>query len=237
MIEDLIEKKTSNMKYLNSYADKETTEWANFWYDKANHKSDRRILLIGDSVSRQIRSTMSALLQCPVDLFATSAALRDRMFWDQLKCFFENGLYSYEAIFIWVGNHSRRNEDGTDYFSDHDYQRFHSDFTTLIEISMEIAPKVIILSTLHMFIRRNSNKYIEFIREIIGFRPKEILDDNENAVVEVKNKIIQQVANEHGLPFYDIDKTLLESKYWHKDNIHYISKSNKFVASRLIELL
>lgn len=237
MIGILIEKSTRDNKYLNSYADKEATEWVNFWYDKANQKSDRRILLIGDSVSRQIRSTMSALLQCPVNLFATSAALRDSMFWNQLKCFFENGLYSYEAIFIWVGNHSRRSEDGTGYFSDYDFQRFHSDFSTLVEICRGIAPKVIILSTLHMFIRRNANKYFESIREIVGIRPKETLDYKENAVVEVKNKIIEQVASEQGLLFYDIDKTLLKSKYWHKDNIHYISKSNKFVASRLIELL
>ncbi len=237
MIINIIKEATDNKNYLNTYPDKETTEWVNFWYDKANTKADKRILLVGDSVSRQIRSTMAAKLNCPTDLFATSAALRDKMFWDQFKCFFENDLYKYDAVFVWVGNHSRRTEDGSGYFTEYDYQRFQSDFNTLIEICQGIAPKVIILSTLHMFLRRKTNKFFQFFREEIGLRPKETLDHNENSVVEVKNKIIEQVALEKGLSFYDIDKALLESKYWHKDNIHYINKSNDFVASKLIDLL
>lgn len=37
---------------LNSYKDKETTEWSNFWYDQANVQGGGRILLVGDSIAR-----------------------------------------------------------------------------------------------------------------------------------------------------------------------------------------
>lgn len=65
-----------NAEYLplNSYKDKETTEWSNFWYDQANVQGTRRILLVGDSIARQYRRTLSEKLKSPVDLFATSAA-------------------------------------------------------------------------------------------------------------------------------------------------------------------
>ena len=69
---------------LNSYKDKEATEWSNFWYDQANVRGGaHRILLVGDSIARQYRRGLSEKLKCPVDLFGTSAALRDSMFWDQ----------------------------------------------------------------------------------------------------------------------------------------------------------
>ncbi|MCM1520317.1 MAG: hypothetical protein NC098_05980 [Lachnoclostridium sp.] len=234
---DKIDEIICKNEYLNSYNGKESTEWSNFWYDQANTESEHRILLIGDSVSRQIRGTMARKLNCPVDLFATSAALRDIMFWEQFKCFFKNGLYHYDAVFIWIGNHSRRKEDGTDFFTQYDYQRFHNDFSKLVDICRASFPKVIILSTLHMFIPRKANRYIEYIREILNIKPKEKFDDAENAVVEAKNKIIEQVANEYNLTFYDIDDIMLKSKYWHKDNIHYIRKSDSFVTSKLISLL
>lgn len=82
-----------NAEYLplNSYKDKETTEWSNFWYDQANVQGTRRILLVGDSIARQYRRTLSEKLKSPVDLFATSAALRDSMFWDQWHCFLKAG--------------------------------------------------------------------------------------------------------------------------------------------------
>ncbi|WP_368350547.1 hypothetical protein, partial [Parabacteroides merdae] len=56
---------------LNSYKDKETTEWSNFWYDQANVQGGGRILLVGDSIARQYRRSLSEKLKCPVDLFGT----------------------------------------------------------------------------------------------------------------------------------------------------------------------
>lgn len=44
---------------MNSLAGKEETEWCNFWYDKASSDTGRRMLLVGDSIARQVRRTLS----------------------------------------------------------------------------------------------------------------------------------------------------------------------------------
>lgn len=224
-------------EYLNSYSDKENTEWCNFWYDKANTKSDRRILFVGDSVARQVRRTMSEMTGCPVDLFATSAALRDKMFWDQWNCFFRNGLYQYDAIFIWVGNHSRMSEDGKSLYREPDYERFKMDFRTLVRKCEERSSKIIILSTLHMFEIKQHNKFLQIALRKLMLKLNEKLNATDNVVVEGKNRIMEEVAKEFDFIFHDIDADLMSSKFCHKDFIHYFPESNKYVAEILIEQL
>lgn len=224
-------------KWLNSLPDKELTEWSNFWYDKANQNIDKRILLVGDSVARQVRRTLAEITNNPVDLFATSAALRDQMYWDQWECFFKNNLYRYDAIFVWVGNHSRMSEDGKSYFTEYDYRRFRADFSYLIDRCLDISSDITVLSTLHMYKWRKYNHDIERIRRKLMIKPKEHLNHEENVVVEGKNRIMQEVAEEKNVRFYDIDSVLMESDYWHTDFIHYIPESNTFVANILLQLM
>ena len=54
---------------------REQIEWCNFWYDNAVNSDAKRILIIGDSTARMVRSTLSKLLGRPVDLFATSSSI------------------------------------------------------------------------------------------------------------------------------------------------------------------
>lgn len=159
------------------------------------------------------------------------------MFWDQWQCFFKNGLYEYNTIFCWVGNHSRKDENGNGFFGEHDYKRFYHDFARLITECKSRAPKVIVLSTFHIFLWRKYNNEIERIRRKLRLKPKEYLNDEENVVVENKNRIMKAVAEEYNLPFYDIDAILMKSKFWHVDFIHYIPESNSFVAECLFRLL
>lgn len=221
---------------LNSLLDKELTEWSNFWYDKANKNVEKRILLVGDSVARQVRRTLSEITTIPVDLFATSAALRDQMYWDQWECFFKNDLYKYDAIFVWVGNHSRMSEDGKSYFTEYDYRRFRTDFAFLLEQCLDKSSNIIVLSTLHMYKWRKYNHDIERLRRKLMIKPKEYLNYEENIVVEGKNRIMKEVAEEKNIRFYDIDSVLMESKFWHTDFIHYIPESNLFISKILKEL-
>lgn len=48
---------------------------------------------------------------------------------------------------------------------------------------------------------------------------------------------MREIASEKGVCFYDIDKQLMNSKFWHTDFIHYIPESNKFVCELLRGLL
>lgn len=92
--------------------EREDIEWSNFWIDRANVNSSKRILLIGDSTSRIIRSTFSKISDCPVDLLATSSALHDELFINQINAFFNQRKYKYETIFVQLGHHAVYNKMG-----------------------------------------------------------------------------------------------------------------------------
>ncbi len=160
------------------------------------------------------------------------------MYWDQWECFFKNNLYQYDAVFVWVGNHSRISEDGKSFFTEYDYKRFQTDFNTLIDKALYINPKVIVLTTLHIYKWRKYNNDLERVRRKLMIKPKEEWGEVEdNIVVEGKNRIMQEVAEIRKLTFCDIDKMLMQSRYWHVDFIHYIPEANKYIASILKSLL
>lgn len=223
--------------YLNNLDSKEEVEWSNFWYDQANKPYNKRVLLIGDSIARGARRSLSQRMGCPVDLFGTSAALRDQMFWDQLDCFFKSGLYTYNVIVIWHGNHSRMSEDGSSYYTDSDYIKFKKDFLFLLTRinSLNIKGcKLLILSTLYLYEWRKKVWFLEKLRHMFMFKPKEIQRLDDNAVIDKKNMIMHSVADSLKINFFDINKELIESKYWHVDHVHYIQEASPFIAE-LIE--
>lgn len=67
-------------------------EWLNTWIAKANEECGR-CLLIGDSVTRNIRSKLELYLVnwLAVDLFACLYDLTDDLFWKNLEVFMTQG--------------------------------------------------------------------------------------------------------------------------------------------------
>lgn len=87
-------------------SEREDLEWINFWWDHANSTGEKRILLIGDSTARMVRSTLGKILNQPVDLFATSSGLHDSLFINQVDCFYNAIEYKYDCIFVQLGHHA-----------------------------------------------------------------------------------------------------------------------------------
>lgn len=102
---------------------REDIEWSNFWWDKANKKTSRRYLLIGDSTVRMVRSTFARISQIPVDMIGTSSDIDDILFVSQIDAFFSTKQYDYDAIFLQIGHHARTAKDGGVY-TDEDLYRF-----------------------------------------------------------------------------------------------------------------
>lgn len=92
--------------------EREDTEWSNFWRDQANKETDGRILLIGDSTARMIRSTYGRIAGKPVDLLATSSGLHDSLFVSQMDCFFSSTEYKYDKIIVQIGHHAELGTGG-----------------------------------------------------------------------------------------------------------------------------
>lgn len=99
------------------YISRENTEWANFWYDCACDSTKKRILMIGDSTVRMIRSTFSEVYGIAVDMIGSSSNLHDVLFKAQIDAFFASKKYSYDAVFIQLGHHFRKNDSGGGYGS------------------------------------------------------------------------------------------------------------------------
>ena len=219
---------------------REKLELVNFWIDQANEEEEgKRILLVGDSTSRVIRRTMSeALGDVPVDLFATSAALRDVIYWDQLDAFFKNNQYKYDFIFVQVGNHSRINEDGNGPFTEYDYKRFHDDYTILIEYLQNYCRRIILEPCYLMVVPRKygwfKNKALKAIHKYLKVKIHQQPNIEANAVSQKKNVIMKQVAEELSMPWCDINAYLDSTYFIRRDNIHYEYRASLPICNYLI---
>lgn len=224
---------------LNNAECREDIEWSNFWIDKANStSSSKRILLVGDSFCRQIRRTLSETLGgIPVDLFATSSGLRDCLFWNQLDDFFTDTVYSYDIIYIQLGFHSRKGEDGRA-LTDNDYQKFHDNLLILIQYLQNYCKRIIMVSVFHVCFYHKDYKlkylFKKLLHKYFHIKFSEEQDKETNRILDKKNKIIKDVSIEMELPFCDINALMQNTYYMHRDNMHYEYRANPEICKFLI---
>lgn len=87
------------MTGFNKEKDRENVEWSNTWIDNAKNFGCPRILLVGDSVSREFRSSLGKLLpKYAVDFVGSSASIEDDLLYDVCDIFFKNKEYNYSLI-------------------------------------------------------------------------------------------------------------------------------------------
>lgn len=217
---------------------RERLEWSNFWYDDTNKEVGHRILLVGDSTARMVRSTLAELTGYSVDLLGTSSGLHDVLFAKQVDCFFSSVQYKYEVIYIQLGHHSRISEDGLPY-SEKDYLRFYQDYECLIDFLSQYSTKIVLLSIFYSVmpykyrfssrvLRRVENQYRRYIDEKY--------DATINDVKEKKNKAIEQLAAKKDLPYFDVNQFMIDlsksprTVCLHTDHVHFEEKAKKIIA-------
>ena len=85
---------------------REKIEWLNYWIEDAN-ENKKRILLIGDSVSRDIRKGMCTRLkdEYAVDLLAMSYSIFEDDIENEIEHYFIKNPYQYEYILYNLGAH------------------------------------------------------------------------------------------------------------------------------------
>lgn len=81
-------------------------EWLNYWIEDANLEK-KRILLIGDSLTRALRKKLNMYLNdsYAVDLIAMSYSVLDKMRLGEIKHFFEVTDYKWDYIMFQFGRH------------------------------------------------------------------------------------------------------------------------------------
>lgn len=209
---------------------REPIEWANFWYSETNSTPPRpRILLIGDSTARMVRSTFERVARRPVDMIGTSCGLNDVLFGKQMEAFFASEQFCYDCIFVQVGHHSIKNVHGEEYSED-DFRQFRKDYLGLLDFLQQYSNNIVLLTN---FLNVSSlpkwascklkSLPILIYRKIVG----EKIDWLWSATVQRKNEIILEIAKSKGYKFCDIDSLMRKDcqgcfpKYIHVDHIHY----------------
>lgn len=215
---------------------RERLEWSNFWYDSTNKDVSRRILLIGDSTVRMVRSTFAEKTGYAVDMLGVSSGMHDVFFQSQVDAFFCSTKYKYITIFVQIGHHSRVGDYGETY-TEEDYSRFYRDMNALVTFLKQYCDNIVMLSVFFSVIPPKS--YPGIIGSI-AFRLRhyfpEIYDETVNVVKKQKNAIICQIAKERGLPFCDINQIVMDTskgrknRFIHEDHIHLEKSAKSFIC-------
>ncbi len=224
----------SDINYTLPY--RESIEWSNTWVDKANATCERRILLIGDSNARMVRSTLARMSGLPVDLLASSAALDDYMFVNQVDSFFlSNQAYSYQTIFVQLGHHGIKNRQGGLYDSEEDYVKFRADFTALLHFLLQFCDNIVVESIFDNVVPEG---YFAKMLQLLHLMDEKS-DERYNSIKHRKNEIMHDVVktefrDKKHVFFYDILHDISSCRFLHKDHIHYYKRTYKWIAKHML---
>ena len=177
----------------NNLSGREELEWSNVWIDSANAKNSKRILLIGDSTVRMIRSTFAKKVKCPVDMIGSSSRLDDILFINLIDSFFDDSLYKYDCIFLQLGHHGRTNRKGGK-FNEDDLNQFENGLKALIFFLQQFSNNIIVESIFDSVITNNIlnklQKKLPFINNLLRFVSyKEVYDNNINIKEKQKKEV------------------------------------------------
>ena len=134
------------MTGFNKEKDRENVEWSNTWIDNAKNFGCPRILLVGDSVSREFRSSLGKLLpKYAVDFVGSSASIEDDLLYDVCDIFFKNKEYNYSLILVNIGGkhgmylHTADNAE--------DAERYEQAYQKFLGYLYSHTPNIVILTT------------------------------------------------------------------------------------------
>ena len=218
-------------KIYNNIEDREQIEWGNSWIDNAN-TNNKRILLIGESTVRMVRSVLACISGYSVDMIGTSSRLDDELFVNQIDSFFNNFIYKYDAILVQIGHHGikKRSSNATIEQDEAEYRdAFDALLTYLKGKSNNITVETIFDSVIP------NKKWHEFFIHRGWMR--ETKDNNINKTTNRRNEIMREVALKHGVKFFDINPIVDKKRFIHIDHTHFENKAKPFLAYERLKII
>lgn len=200
---------------------RERIEWSNIWWEKANDAGQKRIALLGDSVTREFRSKLNARLagRYVVDLCASSTQITDSLLWREYQFFFECSEWKYNKIFLQTGGqhgHERQCCSNEEYC-----ELFKTGYRKLVDRVSTYCSDITIVSFTPTVEKDNLEK----------------LDEIRNRELAARDRIISNIADELSIPYIDIWNPLLTKNFNHRDFIHYNNDANEFIADYLLPFI
>ncbi len=186
---------------------RETYEWTNTWWEKAENSDLPRVLLIGDSIVCGYRDFVQQNLEnrVYVDRFATSKFASDPFFKKELELYLSE--YKYDCIHLNHGLH------GLDF----SLEEYEDAYTTMLKMVMKNSANVILtLST-----------------PITEEGKPERLSGLNNIVVE-RNSAVLKLAEQYGLAVDDLYTPMVgRPEYRLEDGYHY-NEDGKSEQGRIV---
>lgn len=198
--------------------EREKIEWLNYWIEDAN-KNKKRIILLGDSVTREIRKRLNSFMseEYVVDLLAMSYSILDSMVLEEIKHFFERTLYQYDTIIYQMGAH-------------HGY---HIECVKSDEAAKRYADKTEeILKTLSQY-GTNIIAMTPTFERCLDKEGKSILNHNEE--IGKRNEILKEISERLKVSFFDLNQKIDYKKVRYSDWCHFYEDCYEYISKLLIE--
>ena len=198
---------------------REKIEWLNYWVDDANTEK-KRIILIGDSVTRECRKILSIYLhpEYAVDLIATSYSFNDYMFNREIEHYFRETIYRYDLAILNIGAHHGYSYSVND---DSAKRAYIGAIEQLIySISSLCTNNIIVTAPIH------EREYDEKGTVL-----------NHNAEIIARAELLQDIARKHDLRYYDLSEMMKGKKYKYTDWVHSNTKGYEIMAQQFLKIM
>ena len=206
-------------KKFDIYKDRENIEWTNTWVEDCQDPDKERILLIGDSVLRNIRGKISGIINESADFIGTSRSFADPCFFNIFDCFFQANPRNYSKILVNLGiNHGHffnvfQNEQEQSLYKEY--------FEKFIKNIKQNANYIVIISGTTWVYKDNILKF----------------DTQKNDEIRTKNKIQSEIAQKYKTPFIDLYSHIMSNidYYVFTDHVHFKSiKITDYTAKYIV---
>ncbi len=196
---------------------RENIEWTNTWIENALDTDNERILLIGGSTAREIRSRLSKVLKKTIDFIGTSSLYEDPCFYNVFDSFFSNNVYKYSLIIINLGAHGTYLHSSIDKIHS---KRFKNSFEKFIQYCIKKCPNIAILFVAPQVYDDNTSEYNEEMNHEICHR----------------NKIYKEVAKKYSLKTIDVYSYIISNRdiFEYRDHVHFANEESQMALANYI---
>ena len=194
----------------------EKYEWCDFWWGETDEHEHPRVLLVGDSITKGYRSTVSGLLKgtAYVDMLATSRAV-------------DNPAFLFELSYI-TGEHSLP----------HDLVHFNNGLH-----GSHLTPEAYINGmdqAIHLLLDANPDMRLVLVTSTPVTVREDVntLHPELNEMVIRRNEQVYALASKYTLPVNDLYTSMLEKpEFRSADGYHYNLEGQKYQADIVANLI
>lgn len=202
---------------------REYAEWNDFWWEKAGDRERRRVLLIGDSITRSYRDRVQEILKprrIAVDKLCGSRCAGDPILTAEIDLMTGplNG-YRYDVIHFNNGLHGGCNDTRIPLDV---YEQGIRDIVAVLCRNQPEAKLILVTST---------------PMSDIGTTSIEVKPEN-NVFVHERNNFLRRFAAENGYPVNDLYALVANSPDFPKsDNVHFTKDAAARIGDRVAEVV